>query len=129
MTHNGMLSALKSPMAGPQADQRPCWALPVISFRERQPSLAAVRALSTVARTLACTRMQSSTFVLICFRTLLPPSVRYSLTYMPPATALMRVAIKTRDRSSTSPPQLTARRGFPCLRRQSDGEYQNGCHG
>src|ERR1044071_5661549 len=69
MIHSGMLSDWRSGMWSPRyADQRPCAAPPVISFSDRQPSLAAVFALSTVPRTFASSRTKSSSFGSICVR-------------------------------------------------------------
>src|SRR5258708_7481968 len=99
-----------------------------MSLRDRQLSLAAVRAFSTVPRTFASSRTKSSSFGSIWARMRAPPWVRYNQPHPPPATAPSTVASNTRDRSSTSPsladpaPRTRARARSPLM-------YQGTCHG
>src|SRR5207249_1765730 len=106
--------------------QRPC-APPVISLTDRQPSLAAVRAFSTVPRTFAISRMKPSSFGSIWTRTRAPCSVRYNQPQTPPATAPSMVASNTRDRSSTSP-SLADQVQRLQVHARSPVIYQGTCH-
>src|SRR6266566_255677 len=99
-----------------------------MSLRDRQLSLAAVRAFSTVPRTFASSRVKSSSFGSIWTRIRAPLWVRYNQPHSPPATAPSMVASNTRDRSSTSP-SLADQVLRLHVRARSLVIYQGLCHG